>query len=94
MVGELIEVFSAFDRIGEQFGCERIKTTGDTYLCIAGMNEQTGNHTAAVANAALRFARYIRKRNENGDNAWQIRRRTRNPGSGRSNAFDRKGPDR
>ncbi len=73
LVSELNEMFSAFDRIGEQFGCERIKTTGDTYLCVAGMNEQTGNHAAAVANAALRFVRYIRKRNENADKAWQIR---------------------
>lgn len=73
LVGELNEMFSAFDRIGEQFGCERIKTTGDTYLCVAGLNEQTGNHAAAVANAALRFVRYIRKRNENADKSWQIR---------------------
>jgi len=73
LVSELNELFSAFDRIGDQFGCERIKTTGDTYLCVAGMNEQSGNHITAVANAALRFIRYIRKRNENADNSWSVR---------------------
>ena len=32
IVGDLNEIFTAFDRISEQFGCERIKTIGDAYL--------------------------------------------------------------
>ena len=31
-VTELNDIYSAFDRIGEQFGCERIKTIGDFFL--------------------------------------------------------------
>lgn len=73
IVSELNELFSAFDRIGEQFGCERIKTTGDTYLCISGMHDVGQSHADAVANAALRFIRYIRRRNENADRKWQCR---------------------
>ncbi len=73
LVSELNELFSAFDRIGEQFGCERIRTTGDTYLCVAGMQDASMNHAAAASNAALRFIRYIRRRNENADLSWKCR---------------------
>ncbi|GMG81976.1 hypothetical protein LNKW23_11890 [Paralimibaculum aggregatum] len=72
-VGELNELYSAFDRIGEQFACERIKTTGDTYLCIAGMHDPGMDHAAAVANAAIRFIRYLERRNANAETAWRCR---------------------
>ena len=73
LVTELNELFSSFDRIGEQFACERIKTTGDTYLCVAGMHDGSENHQMAAVNAALRFIRYIRRRNDNAERAWQCR---------------------
>ncbi len=74
LVSELSELFSAFDRIGEQFGCERIKTTGGMYLCIVGMrDDETVNHASSAANAAIRFIRYIKRRNENADHLWKCR---------------------
>ena len=72
-IGELNELYSAFDRIGEQFGCERIKTTGGTYLCIAGMHDPTIDHGLAVANAAVRFVRYLTRRNDNAETRWYCR---------------------
>lgn len=72
-VSELNELYSAFDRIGEQFGCERIRTTGDTYRCIAGMHDPTMDHPAAVAKAAIRFIRFLSRRNENADVQWHCR---------------------
>lgn len=72
-VSELNELYSAFDRIGEQFACERIKTTGDTYLCVAGMHDPTAEHAMAVANAAIRFIRYLTRRNENAEAQWHCR---------------------
>ncbi|MEM7529248.1 MAG: adenylate/guanylate cyclase domain-containing protein [Pseudomonadota bacterium] len=72
-VSELNELYGAFDRIGEQFGCERIKTTGDTYICVAGMHDGTTDHLGAVAGSAIRFLRYLGKRNDNASTAWQCR---------------------
>lgn len=72
-VSELNELYSAFDRIGEQFSCERIRTTGDSYRCIAGMHDPSQDHTAAVANAGIRFIRYLNRRNENAETAWRCR---------------------
>lgn len=73
LVSELNEIYTAFDRIGEQFSCERIRTSGDSYRCVAGMLDSSVDHLQAIGNAATRFARYLSKRNENSDIQWQCR---------------------
>ncbi|MBY8977778.1 adenylate/guanylate cyclase domain-containing protein [Rhodobacteraceae bacterium NNCM2] len=73
MVSDMNDIFAAFDRIGEQFGCERIKTVGDSYVTVCGMPEPMEGHAAAIANAALRFVRYLDRRNESHPQAWQCR---------------------
>ncbi len=72
-LGELNDIFTAFDRIAEQFGVERIKTIGDAYLAVSGMPEPEPDHAAAVANCAVRFLRYLERRNESHPNKWQAR---------------------
>lgn len=72
-VAELNDIFSAFDRIAEQFGCERIKTLGDSYLAVAGMPSPNIDHAPAVANCAIRFRRYLERRNETHPNRWRCR---------------------
>ena len=39
VVGVLDEIFSAFDRLAEQLGLEKIKTIGDAYMVVAGLPE-------------------------------------------------------
>lgn len=72
-VSELNELYTAFDRIGEQFGCERIKTTGDTYLCVAGFQAGGSDHAEAVAMTAIRFLRFLKRRNESTEIHWRCR---------------------
>lgn len=73
IVSELNDIYTAFDRIGEQFGCERIKTIGDVYVTVAGVPDPVDNHATAVANVAVRLVRYLRQRNESHPNAWRCR---------------------
>jgi adenylate cyclase len=73
IVSELNDIYSAFDRIGEQFGCERIKTIGDVYVTVAGVPDPAEEHGQAVANAAVRFLRYLAQRNASHPNAWAAR---------------------
>jgi class 3 adenylate cyclase len=73
IVSELNDIYTAFDRIGEQFGCERIKTIGDVYVTVAGVPDPSDDHAAAVANAAVRFVRYLAQRNDTHPNAWRCR---------------------
>lgn len=73
IVSELNDVFGAFDRIGEQFGCERIRTNGDSYISVSGVPDPAADHATAVANAAVRFVRYLNRRNETHPITWNIR---------------------
>ncbi len=72
-VSELNDIYSAFDRIGEQFGCERIKTIGDAYITVSGLPDPTPDHAKAVANTAIRFIRYLERRNQGHPNQWRCR---------------------
>jgi class 3 adenylate cyclase len=73
IVSELNDIYSAFDRIGEQFGCERIKTIGDAYITVSGMPDAAPDHAMSVANAAVRFLRYLNQRNDSHPVQWQCR---------------------
>ena len=72
-LGELNDIFTAFDRIAEQFGVERIKTIGDAYLAVSGMPEPSPDHASDVANCAVRFLRYLERRNQSHRFQWQAR---------------------
>lgn len=72
-LGELNDIFTAFDRIVEQFGCERIKTIGDAYLAVSGMPQQTPDHMQVVARCATRFLRYLDRRNQSHQHKWRAR---------------------
>lgn len=73
IVSELNDIYGAFDRIGEQFGCERIRTHGDSYVAVAGVPDPASQHAMAVANAAVRYLRYLRQRNKSHPVQWNIR---------------------
>lgn len=73
IIGELNEIFTAFDRISEQYGCERIKTIGDAYLAVAGLPEPNPDHARAVANCAVRFVRYLDRRGQGAGRKWRCR---------------------
>ena len=73
VVSELNDIFTAFDRIGEQFGCERIRTMGDTYFAVTGVPDPIRDHAGTLAGAATRFLKYIERRNESHQLSWNIR---------------------
>jgi len=70
LVSELNDIFSAFDRIVELFGCERMKTIGDAYMAVCGLPEPSDEHAQAIARVALRMRRYLQKRNESRPEPW------------------------
>ena len=73
IISELNDIFSAFDRIGEQFGCERIRTNGDSYFAVSGVPDPAADHAMAVANSAVRFLRYLTRRNDSHPIRWEAR---------------------
>jgi adenylate cyclase len=73
LVSELNDIFTAFDRISEQFGCERIKTMGDAYMAVSGIPEAAPDHAQNVAKVALLCRRYVRQRGKSRPQDWQCR---------------------
>lgn len=73
LVSELNDIFTAFDRIAEQFGCERIKAAGDAYMAVSGVPAASADHAQNIAKAALLFRRYLEKRNQSREPRWLCR---------------------
>ncbi|MEL1251029.1 adenylate/guanylate cyclase domain-containing protein [Aurantiacibacter gilvus] len=73
IVSELNDIYTAFDRIGDQFGCERIKTVGDLYITVAGMPDPSERSVQSVTDAAVRFVRYLVNRNRSHPIDWSCR---------------------
>jgi class 3 adenylate cyclase len=73
VISELNDIFTAFDRIMEQFGCERLKTVGDAYMAVSGIPEATPDHAQNIAKVALLILRYLERRNMAHTNKWHCR---------------------
>ncbi len=72
-VTELNDIFTAFDRIAELHGCERIKTIGDAYLAVAGLPHPNPDHARAVAQCAAKMVKYLERRNRSHAHIWRAR---------------------
>ena len=53
VVKVLDDLFTAFDRLAERLGLEKIKTIGDAYMVVGGLPEPRPDHVQAVAEMAL-----------------------------------------
>jgi adenylate cyclase len=73
LVAELNDIFTSFDQIVEQFGCERIKTIGDAYMAVSGVPEANPDHAANIAKVALLLLRYLERRNRSRAESWRCR---------------------
>jgi class 3 adenylate cyclase len=74
---ELVELlnrlFSAFDRLAEEHGLEKIKTIGDAYMAAAGLPEPNPHHARAAADMALAMQRAIVQLNQTSQYPLAIR---------------------
>lgn len=59
MVSLLNTIFSGFDRLCEKYGLEKIKTIGDAYMAVGGLNQGNSNYTNDIANLALEMRNYV-----------------------------------
>jgi class 3 adenylate cyclase len=73
LIAELNDIFSAFDRIVELFGCDRLKTIGDAYVAVSGLPDANPDHANAIAKVALRMRRYLDRRNASHPTEWRCR---------------------
>lgn len=66
LVEELNEYFTAFDKIMDKYGLEKIKTVGDAYLAVCGLPVANKNHAQNTVKAAIEINKFVQKRNETG----------------------------
>ena len=59
LIYDIHECFSAFDRIMEKYGIEKIKTIGDSYMAAGGLPTPNKTHPQDVVNAALEISAFI-----------------------------------
>ena len=77
LVGMINECYSAFDRILEKYGVEKIKTIGDSYMAAGGLPVPNLSHAADTVNAALAIRQFMsdynKKKSEDGMPFLEIR---------------------
>ncbi|GET44550.1 adenylate/guanylate cyclase domain-containing protein [Microseira wollei] len=73
LVSLLNEIFSAFDRLTERYGLEKIKTIGDAYMVAGGIPNPRPDHAEAVAEMALDMRLEIAEFNKRHDSNCNIR---------------------
>lgn len=59
LVKLLNRIFSAFDRLAEDFGLEKIKTIGDAYMVVGGVPVPHPNHAISIMEMAIAMRREI-----------------------------------
>ncbi len=59
LVADIHECFSAFDRIMEKYGIEKIKTIGDAYMAAGGLPTPNTTHALDVVKAAFEIRDFI-----------------------------------
>jgi class 3 adenylate cyclase len=73
LVGLLNEIFSRFDRLVEQYGLEKIKTIGDSYMVVGGLPLIRADHAEAIANFALDMQQELETFNAERGQAFRMR---------------------
>lgn len=59
MVSLLNTIFSGFDQLCEKYGLEKIKTIGDAYMAVGGLNRDSADYTNRIADLALEMRQFV-----------------------------------
>ena len=64
LVEEIDVCFKAFDKIIERYNIEKIKTVGDAYICVGGLDHSKEHDPRDVIDAALEIREFVNQRIE------------------------------
>jgi class 3 adenylate cyclase len=73
VVATLNELFSAFDRLAQRHGLEKIKTIGDAYMVAGGLPTPRPDHAEAIAEMALAMHEEVTRRADPSGQPLQVR---------------------
>jgi adenylate cyclase len=72
IVAELDYFFNKFDEITKRYQLEKIKTIGDAYMCISGVNDDNGLPEVRATLAAIEMRNFVQSKQKKKPN-WKIR---------------------
>lgn len=72
-IDELNDIFAGFDEIVHDHGGERVKTIGDSYLAVTGLDREDDDHAIKICTAAVEMMLYLQRRHKPGLPAWKLR---------------------
>lgn len=74
LVHMLHDYFTAFDNIIEHYGLEKLKTIGDSYMCVGGLPLRNPSHPVDAVLAAFEMLRAVRERDTPDSQVhWKVR---------------------
>jgi adenylate cyclase len=73
LIRVLDTIFSAFDRLVDERGLEKIKTIGDSYMAAGGLLDAREDHVEAVADLALEMIEALRRINRESGRDFSLR---------------------
>ncbi len=73
VVRHLNEIFSAFDRLAERHGLEKIKTIGDNYMIVGGLPVTREDHAHAIAEMALDMLEVMDRYSRESGESFRVR---------------------
>ncbi|MEE4117970.1 MAG: adenylate/guanylate cyclase domain-containing protein [Paracoccaceae bacterium] len=77
LVGLLDDYYARFDAIIAECGVEKVKTIGDAYMCVSGLEPGQEDHAARMRDAARAILQAVRDRKRAarraGATAWDVR---------------------
>ncbi len=73
LVGALNKYFSEFDGIAQKCGLEKLKTIGDSYMCVAGIPERRASHAVDAVLGGFEMIDAVTRLHAQGLPPWSIR---------------------
>ena len=72
LIMELNEIFAEFDTITGRHDLDKVKTIGDAYMAVGGLNDQK-DHAVASIKTAKDMLKYLDQRNKKSALKWEMR---------------------
>lgn len=63
LIDLLHQIFCQFDKICKKYEIEKIKTIGDSYMCVSGITKNKKDHTHRICSAACEMMEFLSKAN-------------------------------
>jgi class 3 adenylate cyclase len=73
LVHALHDYFTAFDHISQRYGLEKLKTIGDSYMCLSGLPVRNPAHPVDVVMAAFEMLHAVEERRKVNPSGWGVR---------------------